>query len=400
LHDGVPLPELEAVWEPPARALSDVNAVAAASREDELADALVELLRRPNTRSLDRWARRYDHEVKGLSVVKPLVGVRGDVPATATVMRARHGRDEGIVLAEGVHPYYGDVDAHAMATAAVDEGVRRALCAGARFDRLAALDNFCWPNPIVSPQNPDGRHKLAQLVRCCEGLREACEVYGVPLISGKDSMKNDAYLDGVKISIPPTLLVSVLGQTPDVRRVVGLAPLRAGDDLYVLGPTRDELGGSEFARARGLTLDTVPRTDVIAGVARYRAFVTLRDAGRVRSAHVIGRGGLALALAHLVLASELGLSVDLAQLDAGLSTAALLYSETTGRVVFTARADDRDAVDAALAEHGLYRVGVVRRPRRERGWLRVHHDRRKLFELSSARMRSSFTGTKEVDDAL
>ncbi|MCA9694956.1 MAG: hypothetical protein KC636_35585, partial [Myxococcales bacterium] len=216
----------------------------------------------------------------------------------------------------------------------------------------------------------------------------------------KDSMKNDAYLDGVKISIPPTLLVSVLGQTPDVRRVVGLAPLRAGDDLYVLGPTRDELGGSEFARARGLTLDTVPRTDVIAGVARYRAFVTLRDAGRVRSAHVIGRGGLALALAHLVLASELGLSVDLAQLDVGLSTAALLYSETTGRVVFTARADDRDAVDAALAEHGLYRVGVVRRPRRERGWLRVHHDRRKLFELSSARMRSSFTGTKEVDDAL
>jgi len=69
-----------------------------------------------------------------------------------------------------------DLDAYTMAHAVVDEGVRRVLCAGARLDRLSALDNFCWPDPVVSAKTPDGRHKLAQLVRTCEALYEACVV--------------------------------------------------------------------------------------------------------------------------------------------------------------------------------------------------------------------------------
>jgi phosphoribosylformylglycinamidine (FGAM) synthase-like enzyme len=316
LHDGVPLPTLRARWSPPPRPLSPPDALAGACPQDQLGATLLALLRRPNLASGEAMARRYDHEVKGLSVIKPWVGVRRDVPATATVMRVRHGRPEGIVLGEGVHPYYSDIDAEAMAHAALDEGVRRVLCAGARDDRLAALDNFCWPDPVQSERTPDGEHKLAQLVRCCEGLRAACEAYGVPLISGKDSMKNDAFLGGVKISIPPTLLCSVLGQIPDVRRALDLTPIAAGDSIYVLGPVADELGASELERHLGLTLDRVPRTDLAAGAARYRAFVAARDAGLVRSAHVIGRGGLALALAHMTLAGERGLDIDLTQATA------------------------------------------------------------------------------------
>src|SRR5690606_35724058 len=200
----------------------------------------------PNLASSVDRARRYDHEVKGLSVIKPLVGRRGDVPATATVMRCRHGRPEGVVLGEGIHPCFADLDAEAMAHAAVDEGVRRVLCAGARWDRLAALDNFCWPDPVQSARTPDGEHKLAQLVYCCRGLRAACEAYGVPLISGKDSMKNDAFLGGVKISIPPTLLVSVMGQMPDVSAAIDLVPRGHDDDVWLLGHTAPELGQSEL----------------------------------------------------------------------------------------------------------------------------------------------------------
>lgn len=366
LHEGVPLPTLEARWSPPAPPVPDDAAARARLTALDCDAMLLELLGRPNLAANDDRARNYDHEVKGLSVIKPLLGVRGDVPSTATVMRVRHRRREGVVLGEGIHPWYSDIDTDAMARACVDEAVRRVLCAGARLDRLAALDNFCWPDPIQSPKTPDGRHKLAQLVRCCEGLYEACVGYGVPLISGKDSMKNDAFLGGVKISIPPTLLVSVIGQLDDVSRASSLEPRAAGERVYLLGPTSLELSAGELGRAlaeRGEPLpDTdVPRTDLSLCFARYRAFVEQRDAGRIRAAHVCGRGGLALALAHMVLASELGIeaSLDGVARAGELPAAAALFSESTGRIVFCCRDADAPALERELGTHGLIALGHV-----------------------------------------
>ncbi|KIG12324.1 Phosphoribosylformylglycinamidine synthase, PurS subunit [Enhygromyxa salina] len=369
LHEGVPLPTLEARWSPPTPSVASPAAARAqleALDSAGLGAAILDLVARPNLAANDDRARHYDHEVKGLSVIKPLLGIRGDVPATATVMRVRHGRDEGVVLGEGIHPWYADIDTDAMARACVDEGVRRVLCAGARPDRIAALDNFCWPDPIRSAKTPDGEHKLAQLVRCCEGLHDACVAYGVPLISGKDSMKNDAFLGGVKISIPPTLLVSVIGQTTDVAQSLSLEPRGSDDRVYLLGPTALELDGSEYARAcadRGapLAATDVPRTDLERCWARYQAFVEQRDAGRVRSAHVCGRGGLALALVHMLLAGERSLELSLdALVDAQqLPLAAALLSESTGRIVFTSAAAHAPALEQALGPHGLVALGQL-----------------------------------------
>jgi phosphoribosylformylglycinamidine synthase II len=342
LHDGWPRTRLRAKLDVPRASPASVPS-------GDVAAVLLALLARPNLRAIEGIARHYDPEVKGLSVVKPFVGEGRDVPSTATVMRVRHGRSEGVVLGEGIHPHYGDLDAHAMAQAAVDEAVRRVLCAGARWDRLAALDNFCWPDPVESPKTPDGAHKLAQLVRCCEGLREACEAYGLPLVSGKDSMKNDAVLDGVKISIPPTLLVSVMGQMQDVSRALTLVPRSEGDIVWLLGSSRDELGASEVQRAVGFAGGDVPRTDVVANAKSYRAFVELRDRGLLRSAHVCSRGGLAIALAHMVMASRRVVTV---KPDATMSLFAWMFGESTGRIVFTSGPD-------AQIEGVATRIGVV-----------------------------------------
>jgi len=362
MHGGVPLPTLEARWEPPTVAGSDLIAARAQLGALDCGALLGRLLARPNLSANDDRARCYDHEVKGLSVLKPLVGVDGDVPGTATVMRVRHGRDEGVILGEGIHPWFSDFDTRAMALACVDEGVRRVLCAGARPERIAALDNFCWPDPIVSDRTPDGRHKLAQLVRCCEGLHAACLAYGVPLISGKDSMKNDAFLGGVKISIPPTLLVSVMGQTADVAASLSLEPRAPGDRIYLLGATRLELDGSELGRAlaqAGVALSgtAVPDTDLTRCWARYRAFVAVRDQGLVRSAQVCARGGLGVALAHMVMASGLGLRIDTS--DVAQTPACALFSETTGRIVLSCRPEDGPALEAALDTHELTALGEV-----------------------------------------
>ncbi|MEE9383937.1 MAG: AIR synthase-related protein [Nannocystaceae bacterium] len=387
LHAGVPLPVLSARWKPPS--CSDDEAWIDSLRDP--GPELLALLERPNLTSGEQRARSYDHEVKGLSVIKPFVGRRNDVPSTATVMRVRHRRNEGVVLAEGVHPFYSDIDTHAMAQAAVDEAVRRVLCAGARLDRLSALDNFCWPDPVVSSQNPDGEHKLAQLVRCCRGLDEACRAYGVPLISGKDSMKNDADLDGVRISIPPTLLISAMGQTPDVRRTLSLEPRSVGDTIFLLGSTANELGGSELARSHDARGACVPRTDVERCMVRYRAFEAIRDAGQVRSAHVVGRGGLAVSLAHMALASERSLWI---QLDSGeLSDAALLFSESTGRIVFTCAAADRDTCQRAFTAPGVAEIGTVG-GRGARGGERLQVQRRErlLIDVDLPQLRQAFSG--------
>lgn len=352
LHDGLPKVTLSAAPDYP-----EIEAPGAAAVQGDAGALLEEVLGTPGIASAEHLARHYDHEVKGLSVVKPLVGVHGDVPSTASVMRARHGRPEGVVLAEGIHPFYAALDAHAMAHAAVDEAVRRVLCAGARLDRIAALDNFCWPDPVQSPKTPDGRHKLAQLVDCCRGLREACEAHGLPLVSGKDSMKNDATLGGVKISIPPTLLVSIIGQMRDVSRALTLTPRAVGDEVWLVGATRSELGGSEVERRLGLSWPTVPRTDPIANATLYRAWERLRDDGVVRSAHVVSRGGLAVALAMVALAGDVGLSIDLAGIE--LPAFAALWSESTGRIVMTARAADAAQVKRVLGESNVVRLGEV-----------------------------------------
>lgn len=385
LHEGWPKDVLRAELD--AVAVQQVDALPPRWHEQaSVAQRLDALLASHEFVCGESLGRSYDHEVKGLSVIKPWTGRHRDVPSTATVMRARHGRPEGVVLGEGIAPFFSQDDAEAMAKACVDEGVRRVLCAGARLDRIAALDNFCWPDPVLSDKTPDGEHKLAQLVMCCRGLREACEAYGVPLISGKDSMKNDAVLDGVKISIPPTLLVSVMGQMPDVRNALSLQPRAEGDVLWLLGMTHAELGGSAAQRLGGCFSGPVPQSEVESFAQSYEAFASIRDAGLVRSADVCARGGLGLALARAVLASDHGLRVNLPRIES-LGAYGWLFSESTGRILFSTKPEDAQAVEKALGTHGLLCLGDVG-PRGS--VLLVSHGDDVVIDRSPAELRSHY----------
>ncbi len=399
LHECDPDLELTARWAPPS-----FEEPAGAPPAD-LSETLVALLGRLNLCSGEVKARHYDHEVKGLTVVKPFVGVAADVPAEATVFLARHGSPAGFVLSEGVNPFYSDLDTHAMAACVVDEAVRRQLCAGARLDRVAVLDNFCWPDPVRSEQTPDGEYKLAQLVRACRGLDETTRAYGTPLISGKDSMKNDSTMGGVKISVPPTLLVSAIGRIDDVREAVTLDPKGEGDVVFLLGTTRDETGGSEYFRwlgdragaeaplgsPRPWVGNKVPRIDTAATVPLYRALEREIRSGRVRSAATPARGGLAPALARCAMAARLGLDLDLDACPdlAALAADVALFAESGGRFVVTTHPDDAEAFAAAFAGLPCRRVGrVTAEPR-----LRVALGGRVVLDLDVARMVAAFKET-------
>ena len=338
LHDGGPRMQLEARWQPPQIASPGLPRRRHRNRH------LKDILRSLNVCSKEFKSRQYDMEVKGLSVVKPFVGVYCDVPSDATVMMVEHGCREGIVLAEGINPFYSDLDAYHMMASVIDEAVRRVISVGGRLDHIAGLDNFCWPDPVLSEKTPDGLYKMAQLVRANKALFDVTTALRVPPISGKDSMKNDSVRGGRKISIPPTVLFSTIGKIDDVGRAVTMHFKNPGDRIYVVGITKEELGGSEFyrllAREQGNPSSyggDVPKLDVGLALATYLTMNEAVARGLLRSSHTPTLGGLAVAFALAAIGGDLGADVDLARLpcDGALEDDAKLFSESNSRFVVT-----------------------------------------------------------------
>jgi phosphoribosylformylglycinamidine synthase len=356
LHDGLPRMHLEARWKPPH------NAEPSFPGPGDLEEATLEVLGRWNVCSKETVIRQYDHEVQGGNVVKPLGGKENDGPNDAAVLRPILESMEGVAVSHGICPKYSDIDTYWMVACAVDEAVRNAICVGARPDRLAGLDNFCWCDPVPSEKNPDGEYKLAQLVRANQALYDFSTGYGIPLISGKDSMKNDTILGDIKISIPPTVLFSIIGKLDDVRQAVTADCKRPDDLVYVLGLTRKELGGSEYFAAKGFIGNHVPRVDHAKSRALYVVLHTAIKAALVASCHDCSDGGLAVALAETAFSGGLGMNVDLraVPMEGVDRDDFLLFSESQGRFVVTVHPHNREAFERALMGQDCAQVGTVR----------------------------------------
>ncbi len=355
LHDGVPKMKLKAEWKRP----SDRAVVPS---DTTIAQDMLGLARSLNLCSKESIARHYDHEVKGLTVVKPLAGVHADVMNDAAVFGVDDTTFEGIVLTEAVNPFFSDIDTYHMTASVIDEALRKAVTVGADPHHCAGLDNFCWPDPVYDPSvTPDGTYKLAQLVRSCKALSEYTQAYGVPCVSGKDSMKNDARLAGKKISIPPTLLFSLIGKIDDYRKSVTIDPKKTGDYVYMLGVTRNELGGSEYTRVKQQSGGAVPIVDAAQAAQLYDAYHEAVEAGLIRSAHSPHKGGIAFSLMMQALAGDCGITVDCSTIPAesGMNCAAVLFSESNSRIIATVDPAKSAAFEKLFAGQTCVRIGMV-----------------------------------------
>jgi len=362
MHEGVPQMQLRAEWRRPAPR----PGLAVAQRGHELAageqqDMLLRVLGRLNVCSKEYIIRQYDHEVKAGSVIKPLVGALRDGPGDAGVLRPLLDRSEGLVVSHGICPKFSDIDTYWMMANAMDEAVRNAVAAGADIGHMAGVDNFCWCDPVQSEKTPDGHYKLAQLVRANLALQHFAEAFGVPCVSGKDSMKNDYTGAGQKISIPPTVLFSVIAVVPDASKAMSSDFKQPGDQVYLLGLTRDELGGSELYDELGLWSPAVPHVECVTARQRYRSLHEAMGRNLVTACHDLSDGGLAAALAEMCIGGRLGARIDLDQAartpDTGLT--ALLYSETASRLLVTVRKDQAPAFEKLFAGQHASRVGEV-----------------------------------------
>ena len=332
LHDGRPPIIREAVYQPPASLPLTIKE----SSDRDHTGSLLKILSSLNVASKEWVIRQYDHEVQGGSVVKPLVGIANDGPSDASVVRPRLDSMRGLAVSCGMNPHYGDFDTYHMSASAIDEAVRNCVAVGADPSRIAILDNFCWGYT-------DRPETLGSLVRAAIACYDVALALGTPFISGKDSLNNEfSYVDsdGVRqtISIPPSLLISALGQIHDVRSCVTMDLKESGNRLIQLGLTQEEMGGSHFSLVEDLVGGEVPKVDTAAAKFTFRGLHQAISQGLVRSCHDLSEGGLAVAAAEMAFAGGLGARLNLNSVSHNVALsipanrdAVLLFSESNTR---------------------------------------------------------------------
>jgi phosphoribosylformylglycinamidine synthase subunit PurSL len=343
LHDGRPQRHMNAM-------MPDTKRHGATTRT--LADpksTLLSLLGHPNIASKAATIHRYDHEILGSTVVRPLIGVASDGPADGVVL-ARPSDRHGIAIGIGVNPWHGLHDPEAMAFAAVDEAVRNVVAVGADPSRIALLDNFSWGDPRREST-------LGDLAAAVDGCCAAAILFEAPFVSGKDSLNNE-YIggDGERHAVPPTLVITAVAHVPDADMCVTPDLKTPGNVLLLVGSTRTEFAGSHFDLVHGEPIDpgVAPAPDHDAAL-RYRRLHTAIRAGLVASCHDVSEGGLGVALAEMCLAGRLGASIETLAHD-DLATA--LFSESIGRLVV--EVDPQSLPEfLRIMEDGALRLGEV-----------------------------------------
>lgn len=292
--------------------------------------------------------REYDHKVQGNTLLEPLAGAQGDAPQDGSVI-AIDGSTKAMAIGLSLLPEWGKTDPCAMGRASMDETMRSLVLVGANPDKIGLLDNFCMGNP----NDPD---ELGRLVECVKGISAAAEEFEAPFISGKDSFYNYFETEDGPINIPVTFLCSGIGIVEDQAHVTGSSLRRNDSVLCLLGATKDEMGGSVFARLHGISGAQVPQTDCAKNLATYRKFHAARCAGLILSAHDVSEGGLITSLAEMGFSGKGGLEVDLYAISSE-TPAVSLFSESTGRILIEVAPDNVAALQAALEGESFAIIG-------------------------------------------
>ncbi|MBI3955374.1 phosphoribosylformylglycinamidine synthase, partial [Candidatus Gottesmanbacteria bacterium] len=333
LHYGLPRKKLISSYKQP------INDEPILIEEKNLNQHLIEMISRLNIASYSFISEQYDYIVQSSLTLGPLQG-RGRVNADAVVLKPVLNCEKGIVMSYRLYPNYSDVDTYHMAASSIDTAIRNAVSVGSDPEAIALLDNFCW----CSSDDPE---RLGQLKRSAKACYDIATYYETPYISGKDSMFNDfkgCDRDGkpIKISIPPTLLISSIGVIDDITKVVSLDVKFPGDLVYILGETIEELGGSEYfslisdKHGKNCIGNNVPNVNPRKNKKLYADFYKCIKKQLISSSISINRGGMGVALAKIAIGGGLGLDIELKNLPGlVMRDDFALFSESQGRIIVT-----------------------------------------------------------------
>ncbi|MBI3034184.1 phosphoribosylformylglycinamidine synthase subunit PurL [Candidatus Woesearchaeota archaeon] len=347
LHQGLPKRSRKAVWKTPMLKEPDFR------EEKDYTPALKSILSHPSIASKEWVIRQYDHEVQAATILKPLVGAFNDGPSDAAVIKPLFDSWRGIVVSNGINPRYSLIDPYWMAASAIDEALRNAVAAGGNPAHTAILDNFCWGG--VSSEESMGR-----LTRAAKACREFAVMLELPYISGKDSLNNAFNIERKTITIPDTLLISAVSVTDDIRKTVSMDAKKAGNSIYIVGATYDELGGSYFYGLKNETGANVPRVRDSAPIV-FEKMSSAISKGLVRSCHDCSEGGIAVAAAEMAFSGDLGMKLSLAAVpyEGDKKNYKLLFSESNTRFIAEVEKGREKEFESAMKPAPTARVGEL-----------------------------------------
>ncbi|WP_193612972.1 phosphoribosylformylglycinamidine synthase subunit PurL [Nocardioides lijunqiniae] len=296
------------------------------STGEELAETLLRLVASPNLCDKSWITDQYDRYVRGNTVLAQ--------PSDSGMIRIDEDTNLGVAVSTDCNGRFARLDPYAGAQLALAESYRNVATGGAVPLAISDCLNF------GSPEDPA---VMWQFAEACRGLKDACLELGIPVTGGNVSLYNQTG----ETAILPTPVVAVLGVIEDVTRRTPSAFAAAGERILLLGDSREELSGSEWAHVvHGHLGGLPPRVDL----AREKALAELlhEGIGLLTSAHDVSDGGLAQTLVEGALQHGVGAAVSLPG-DAFLA----LFAESAGRVVVTVAADRVDELTSLAARHGV-----------------------------------------------
>ncbi|MFH0772051.1 MAG: phosphoribosylformylglycinamidine synthase subunit PurL [Candidatus Omnitrophota bacterium] len=332
LHSGLPKTVRQARWRP------QICKEPKFPCPEDLTPLLFKVLSSWNVCSKEWVVRQYDHEVQAGSVIKPFVGVANDGPSDAAVYRPLLDSGKGIVLSNGINPGYGQIDPYWMAASCIDEALRQIIAVGGDLNKTALLDNFCWGDT-------DQPEQLGSLVRAAYGCYDTAKGYKTPFISGKDSLHNEYIVGKRRVSIPGTLLISAISIIEDIAKAITMDFKDGGDYIYIVGQTRDELGGSRYFALQGFSGNNVPKVDMASGGSLMDKLSRAIKNGFVRACHDCSDGGIGVSAAEMAFAGGKGAEIHLNKVPykgaQGARNDFILFSESNARFIVEVREQDK-----------------------------------------------------------
>ena len=355
LHDGVPKPTRHAVWKEKVQKKQKAIKVTSKTLQEDIKKVLSDI----NVCSRDWIIRQYDHEVQGQTVIKPLQGntIENSGPQDAAVIwpyTVVKGTKKGIVLSNGLNPEYGKIDTYKMTASSIEEAMRNAVCVGANPEKISLLDNFCWGNP----NKPE---ILGSLVRAAQAAYDLSLGYGVPFISGKDSLYNEYTIAGKTYSIPPAFLVSSMSVIEDVNKTITMDLKEKGNAIYVIGVTKNEFGGSIYSKIKNIKDGIVPEVDVKVSKKTMKTIFNAIEKGLIESCHDCSEGGLITAISEMAFAGDKGVKINIDEIKTSekMTAAETLFSESNTRFVVEISKDKQAEFEKAFKGIVISKTGEV-----------------------------------------
>jgi phosphoribosylformylglycinamidine synthase len=338
-HDGpvYERPLARPDWQDSLQADSPDSLARPASAE-EIRDTVLRLVGSPNLASKTWVTAQYDRYVLGNTVLAQ--------PEDAGVIRVDEESGLGVALSTDCNGRFAKLDPYNGAKLALAEAYRNVAATGAVPLAVTNCLNF------GSPEDPAVMWQFSQAVT---GLADGCLELGIPVTGGNVSFYNQTG----DVAIHPTPVVGVLGVIQDVAARTTMAFRTAGDAILVLGETRDELAGSEWAHVvHGHLGGLPPVVDLGAERSLAEVLVEASTSGLATAAHDVSDAGIAQVLVEMALRGGVGATVTV---PAGVDPFVLLLSESTARAVVTVAASDVEALTALADAHGVpvAQIGVV-----------------------------------------